>query len=300
MSSKKTKTSSRTVVVFGGSGYLGSHVCDVLTDAGFNVRIFDLRTSPYLRKGQSMILGDILDREKVMSAVRGCKFVYNLAGLANLDDASTKPLQTIRLNVEGNVNILDACVALKVEHYVYASTIYVYSEKGGFYRCSKQASELYIEEYQRRFGLDFTILRYGTLYGPRADMRNSVYRYLHSALMERRISCQGTGEEIRDYIHVRDAARLSVDILIPRYKNQHIIISGHHPIRFQDMVRMIQEILGKKIEVQYLKAQGSAHYNYTPYSFIPKIGNKLTGQLYVDMGQGFLECLYEMSPDLKK
>lgn len=294
MSKIKNSRKKETVIVFGGSGFLGSHVCDALTDQGYSVTIFDQNRSCYLRPEQKMIVGDILDRSKVLKAVEGCDFVYNFAGLADLNDASAKPLDTVRLNIVGNLNIMDAALIAKAKRYVYASTIYVYSEKGGFYRCSKQASELYIEEYKRRFAMDFTILRYGTLYGPRSDEHNSVHRYLRSALLDQRISCPGTGEEVRDYIHVRDAARLSVAILSSEYKNKHIIISGHHPIKFRDMVNMVQEILGKKIKVVFAKNENAAHYDYTPYSFIPKIGDKLTGQLYVDMGQGLLECLNDL------
>ncbi len=300
MTKAKKSVKSGTAIVFGGSGFLGSHVSDVLTEAGYRVKVYDKNQTEYLRPGQQMILGDVLDRPRVLKAAEGCDYVYNFAGIADLDDARTKPLDTVQLNLIGNLNIMDAALKVRVKRYVYASSIYVYSDKGGFYRCSKQASELYIEEYQRHFGLDFTILRYGTLYGPRADERNSVYRYLRSALMDHRVLCPGTGEEIRDYIHVRDAARLSMEILKSQYRNQHIIISGHHPIRFLDMVKMVQEILGKRIEVEFKKGKNAAHYDYTPYSFIPKIGNKLTGRLYVDMGQGLLECLNDLHSKPKR
>jgi len=170
----------------------------------------------------------------------------------------------------------------------------VYSQKGGFYRCSKQASEVYVEEFQRRFGLDYTILRYGTLYGPRADERNSVHRYLKDAFDSGRLSCDGTGEEIREYINVRDAARLSVEILNDEYRNKHIIITGHHPMKFKDMLFMIREILGKKISIEFSNEENQDHYNITPYSFSPKIGQKLVSHYYLDMGQGLLECLHEI------
>lgn len=294
--SKKIKNSKDKagVVVFGGSGFLGSHVADALSDAGYRVRLFDQKKSPFLREDQEMIIGDIRDNAKVCDAVRGCAYVYNFAGMADLDDASTKPQDTIDLNVTGNVNVMEAALKAGVKRFIYASTIYVYSDKGGFYRASKQASELYIEEYHRRFGLDFTILRYSTLYGPRADERNSIYRYLKQALAGEKIEVYGSGRQVRDYVHVRDAARLSVDILDERYENRHLIISGHHPIKFQDMILLMGEMLGKEIKVIPSQKASLAHYDYTPYSFTPKIGHKLTNHLYLDMGQGLLECLQEI------
>jgi hypothetical protein len=85
--------------------------------------------------------------------------------------------------------------------------IYVYSRDGGFYQCSKQSAEHYVEEYQRRYGLDYTILRYGSLYGPRSDHRNGLWRIVKSALDAGGVSYQGSSEEIRDYIHVEDAGQ---------------------------------------------------------------------------------------------
>lgn len=282
-------------IVFGGSGFVGSHVADDLIDSGYDVRIFDLKTSPYLKPEQEMIVGDILNFKQVLDAVEGCDYVYNFAGIADLDDATTKPIETVRLNIEGTVNILEACRQTAVKRFVPASTIYVYSNKGGFYRCSKQASELYIEEFHNKYGLDYTILRYGTLYGPRADMRNSIYRYLFQALNDKKIILPGDGEEIREYIHVRDAAKLTVKILESEFRNRHLIITGHHPIKFKELITTIKEILSNySVDVSYLHRTDPAHYSITPYAYVPKIGQKLTTNCYTDIGQGLLECLHEM------
>ena len=71
-------------VVFGGSGFIGSHVADELSARGHKVRIFDIRRSPYLQKGQEMVVGDILNEADVAKAVDGCDLVYNFAGFAHL------------------------------------------------------------------------------------------------------------------------------------------------------------------------------------------------------------------------
>lgn len=152
------------VLVFGGSGFLGSHVADALSDAGHEVTIFDLVKSTWLRSDQKFVSGDLLDEKIVSEIVSGFDVVYNFAALADLNQALDKPVDTIRINVLGNTYILEACKKHNVKRFIYASTVYVYSREGGFYRCSKQASESYIEEYQKCFGLDFTILRYGSLY----------------------------------------------------------------------------------------------------------------------------------------
>tara|TARA_B100000315_G_C14553369_1_gene576917 strand:- start:59 stop:931 length:873 start_codon:yes stop_codon:yes gene_type:complete len=285
---------AQNAIVFGGSGFLGSHVSDVLSEIGYEVTIFDLETSSYLQPGQKMVVGDILDREKVIKAVNGKDVVYHFAGLADLDDAKTKPMETVTRNILGTVNVLDAAVKAKVKHFIFSSTIYVYSSRGGFYRCSKQAGELYIEEYQKRYGLDFTILRYGSLYGPRATENNGIMRLLRQGLESGKITYQGTGEEMREYIYIKDAAKLTVDILSEKKKNRHLIITGHHPMKGSDMMKTINEILGNKVHVEYKNTPSSDHYGLTPYSFKPNFGSKLVSNVYMDMGQGLLECLHEI------
>ncbi len=285
------------IIVFGGSGFVGSHLADALTNAGHVVTIFDIKPSPYLQASQKFIQGDILDMEAIQRAVQGQDVIYNFAGLADLDDALARPIDTVRLNVLGCVNLLEAARHANIKRFVFASTIYVYSEAGGFYRVSKQACESYIEEYQRRFGVNYTILRYGTLYGRRADSRNSVYRYLKQALTERKISVRATGDEMREYIHVEDASRASVQILADEFENQNVILTGHHPMRFRDLMQMIREIVGADVQIDLqppLDSGATGHYRLTPYTFHPKIGKKLVNNYYVDMGQGLLDCLDEI------
>ena len=214
-----------TILVFGGSGFLGSHVADQLTLAGHDVRIFDRIASPWLRPEQKMIMGDLLDQTTLEEVIEGCEAVYNFAAIADLDEAFDKPLETARINVLGNVQILEACRKARVQRYVYASTVYVYSREGGFYRCSKQAAEQYVEEYQSRYGLDYTILRYGSLYGTRTDKRNGVWRIIERALKTGQVSYEGNSEAMREYIHVEDAARASVEALSDEFNNESVVLT---------------------------------------------------------------------------
>ena len=290
----------KQAIIFGGSGFLGSHVADSLSISGHKVTIFDKKESPYLRSDQTMIVGDILDVNQTRNAIKGQDIIYHFAGLADLDHAADKAMEAVNQNIVGTIHLLDVAVEFKIGRFVFASTIYVYSGLGGFYRCSKQACELYIEEYQKLYDLDFTILRYGSLYGPRAGASNSIRRYLKAGLENHRIFYPGTGDEIREYIHVKDAAKLSSEILAEGYKNQHIIITGHHPMKAGEMLVMVQEILNHKVSIDYAGNSNEGHYNITPYSFIPKVGSKLVSNLYMDMGQGFLECLQEISEDAEE
>ncbi len=281
-------------IVFGGSGFLGSHVADALSQRGYDVLIYDQIRSNYLSGTQQMIVGDILDFKKVKEALRGCDYAYNFAGLASIDNAPLDPLKTIQQNVLGNTHILEACRQNNIKRFVFASSIYVYSNLAPFYRSSKQASELIIDDYGKVFGLKYTILRYGSLYGKRTNQSNFIHRIIEQAIREGKITRIGDGEEIRDYIHVLDAAKCSVDILHDEYINQHVLLTGTQSTKVKDLLIMIGEILGGKVEIQYLPGTNSDHYTMTPYFFRPQLAKKLISSTYHDLGQGLLDVIYDI------
>lgn len=286
------------IVVFGGSGFLGSHVVDELVGRGHSVVIFDI--APCNTNSQiTHVSGDIRNKEEVRSALKGADYVYNFAGIANLDSASTMAVETAEYNVIGNINVLEACIHNKVKKFLYASTIYVYSEKGGFYRCSKQAAESYVEEFKRKYGLDYTIMRYGSLYGPRSAGKSSIHSIIRQALKEKKVVYCGTGDEVREYIHVRDAARLSADMMDSKYDNKHTIMTGHNSMRVNDMLEMLKETIGNNFVVERKAAEAdNDHYNITPYSYNPKTGQKIISNEYVDFGQGLLESVDEVYKEI--
>ncbi|MBF0290074.1 MAG: NAD(P)-dependent oxidoreductase [SAR324 cluster bacterium] len=286
------------VTVFGGSGFLGSHVCDQLSNAGYQVTIFDQVESQWLREDQQMFIGDILNEEQIAQAIQNAQFVFNFAGIADLDEAQARPIDTVRNNILGNTMILEACRQASVERYVFASSVYVYSKTGGFYRCSKQACELYIENYHEYFGLEYTILRYGSLYGQRSDSRNTIHRFVHQALTEKKITYGGSPKALREYIHVEDAARSSVKILEPEYANEHIVLTGHQPMRVGDLLKMIGEMLNEELKFEFESNPDYAHYEITPYSFNPRVGKKLAATFHVDLGQGVLHIVEELHQKL--
>ena len=281
-------------IVFGGSGFIGSHVADALTEAGYEVAIFDLKPSPYLLPVQKMIIGNIIDREAVEKAVIEQDIVYNFAGVANIEEARGKPFETVESNILGTTIILESCRKNKVQRFVFASTIYVYSGVGSFYRSSKQACELLIEDYNKVFGLPYTILRYGSLYGPRSDERNYIYTALKQAITEGKITSFGESDDVREYIHAADAARLSVKILSKEFENQNVILTGNQPITRGELLTMIKEMLGTHIEFTYLSTDSELHYKITPYSFSPKLARVYRGDSYLNLGQGLLQCIEEL------
>jgi UDP-glucose 4-epimerase len=283
-----------TVCVFGGAGFLGSHVSDQLTEAGYLVKIFDKEPSKWLNKNQIGIVGDISSYDEVFNAIKGVDIVYNFAAMSDLDEARIKPIETIQINILSNAYILEACKINKVSRFLFASSVYVYSREGGFYRCSKQASENYIEEYQKIYGLNYTVLRYGSLYGPRSDEKNGIYRILKMALEAGILKYEGNKDSLREYIHVEDAAKASVQALDEGFINESVVLTGQEPMRVVDLLNMISEILGLTTEIIFEDLNKSGHYIRTPYAYNPKIGRKYIPPFHVDMGQGLIQLIDEI------
>ena len=270
-----SKQNNESVLVCGGSGFLGSHVADALSDAGFKVRIFDTRVSPYLRPDQKMIVGSILDLGTLVEAVRGCSFVYNFAGISDIAASIDNREETTRFNVLGNMHVLEASRLNRAKRYVFASTVYVYSKMGSFYRASKQVCEKQVENYFDGFGLEYTILRYGSLYGRRSDSRNGIYRLVQQALKRNEMSYGGTEHAMREYVHVLDAAKLSVEILSEEFSNKPVIITGHERMTVGALMRMIAEMVPGNPTLKFGAFPVEGHYEMTPYSFNPKHGKIL-------------------------
>jgi UDP-glucose 4-epimerase len=283
--------------VIGGSGFLGSHVSDQLSEAGYQVLIYDRVPSPWQRADQTMVVADLLDEAALNEAITDCEAVYNFAAIADLDEALDKPLETVKVNILGNAMVLEACRRHGVKRYVYASTVYVHSREGGFYRCSKHAAEQFVEEYQRRYGLDYTVLRYGSLYGPRSDHHNGLWRIVRKAIETRQVSYQGSPEAMREYIHVEDAARASVVALGEEFRNQHVVLTGQEPMRVMDLLKMLAEILGISQSVEFVESDHPGHYIRTPYAYQTRLGRKYVPPLHVDLGQGLLELIGEIHKD---
>lgn len=281
------------VVVTGGSGFLGSHVADALSDAGYRVVVLDATPSRFLRADQTMVVGDIGDSAALERAFAGARVVHHVAGIADIDDCNRDPARAAEVNVLGTVRVLEAAKRAGVERFVFSSSAYIYSRHGGFYRASKQAAEAFIETFAETGGPAFTILRYGSLYGRRADRRNRIYRMIEEALRDGRISFPGHADALREFIHVRDAARLSVAVLAPAYANKHVLITGFERVRIRDVAAMIREILMRDIAIEFAEGEPAGHYLLTPYNFRPDIAEKIVSESFVEFGHGLLDCIRE-------
>ena len=286
---------AKKVLVVGGSGFLGSHVADELTEKGYEVTIFDQKKSTWINDNQKFIESDLLDREHVIKSLEGFNFVIHFAGIADIGESKEKPLETIETNIIGTANLLEGCRKNKIEKFIFASSVYVFSKYGSFYGKSKQACELLIEEYQNEFNLDYIHVRYGSLYGPRAQEWNGLKKYISEIIKNKQIDFSGNGEEKREYIHVKDAAIMTASLLESDEKNIAVNITGHQVISTLDLFKLIFEVLQLEEKINLSKESNVvSHYKISQYSFQPKESKKLVPKKFIDIGQGVLEIIHEI------
>ena len=172
--------------------------------------------------------------------------------------------------------------------------MYVYSDRGSFYKTSKIACESLIQEYQKKSSLKPTILRFGSLYGPRANDANLISKFISNALINSKIKFDSDGEELREYIHVFDAVRLSIKSLSSNYIGKDLIITGIQKTRIKEIIHIISEIIDKKISITFKKKNPGDHYSLTPYKYSNPFADKLTADKHIDLGQGILHLIKEL------
>ena len=298
MSYKNSKEVAKTIVIFGGSGFIGGYVVNELLKRHYRVIVVDLNPPKYFPDVE-FIACNILDPQNVLDAIyANTHAVYNFAGFASLDAAVDNPYDTFNLNVMGNLNIMEAVKKKNINRYIFASSAYAMSNKGSFYGISKLTSEKIIEEYQKKYNCRYTIIRYGSVYSEQNHYNNYIYNLIRKALRDHRIIHHGDGEELREYIHAADAAKLSVDVLEQsNYENQHLILTGHEKMKRIELFNMIKEIANRDIEIELYETNNSHHYQFTPYAYEPTSSKKLTCNPYIDMGQGLLECIKQVCKD---
>ena len=276
------------IIVTGGSGFLGSHVADELSKRGHNVTIFDKKKSKWIRPDQKMYLGDILNAKDLENVMKGADAVFHFAALADIDEALKKPIETANINISGTVLALEFSYKYKIKRFVHASTIYVNSRDGGFYRCSKKAAEDYVEEYHNTFGLDYTVLRFGSLYGERSDNTNGVTSIINRAINTGELSYPGSIRSVREYIHIKDAAKASADILKEKFKNKYITLTGKKGIKVYDVLKILAKILKISKNIKFLDKKLLGHYTISPFTYKPKIGKKFIFNSNIDFEKGLL------------
>ena len=283
------------VLVIGGSGFLGSHIVDELIKKKYKVLVYDLKLPKNKNSKANYIKGNISNIKKIQKIIDKCNLVYNFAGIGDLKEAYENPISTIKYNILLSAKILECCIKYKIERYIYASSIYALSDNGSFYRCSKQAAENYIIEYNRKENLNYTILRFGSLYGPRSNYNNGLYKIIENYFKSKTLSYFGSKLIKRNYIYVKDAAKLCVKILNKKYQNQIVEITGKKKIIISEVMRYLSKILKYKKKIRYQNISSINHYIENPYTY--KINYGLRS--YINKEKNFKDGLKELIDIIK-
>ncbi|MBL6693295.1 MAG: NAD(P)-dependent oxidoreductase [SAR86 cluster bacterium] len=280
------KKNKNKILIFGGNGFIGSAVANKLLSQGYSVSVADVHEKPSNKNIEYFNI-DITDSKSFSNKLdKDFDIIFNFAAVADIGESSKFFDKTISTNILGNINILNFSKEINIERFVYASSMYVFGDKGGVYGASKKVSEILVQQYAERFGFSFTHLRYGSLYGPGAQDWNSIKRYVKSINKEKQIKHWGTGEEVREYIHVDDAAKLTLKAVEKKYENTALSITGHQKYTSKELISMIFEMMNIKPKITFENKISNEHYKFSPYSHTPLLGNKLISEEYIDFGQG--------------
>ncbi len=263
------------VTILGGSGFIGSVLADLLSKKKYKVTILDTKIKKTLKKNQNFIKGSILNDNKLDKAIKGSKYVFNFAALADLDIAKNKPLETANINIIGTIKSLIISRKYNIKKFIHASSIYANSEQGGFYGSSKKAAEDYIEKFWKKYNLKFTILRFGSLYGPKAGKNNGINYIIDSFLKTRLLSYKGKKNAARKYIHVEDACLACIKSINRKYDNEYLTITGKNKVKVFSVMKHIAKVFNYKKKLRFFNLEIEGHYVNSPRSFIPRQGKSL-------------------------
>jgi UDP-glucose 4-epimerase len=259
MATAETPSRALTVLVTGGSGFIGSHVVDRLLAAGHRPRIFDRDPSPYHdRAAVPLVRGELRDLPGLRRAMRGCDAVIHLAAAADVGLVEASPVASEEHNARGTLHVLEAARLEEVGRVVYASTIWVYSDTAGelmeesvalappahLYSATKLAGELYCHSYRELYGLEHTILRFGIPYGPRARPAGVLPRFVSRALAGEPLSIAGDGRQSRRYVYVEDLADGVVRSLAPVAANRVYNLPGSEDVSVLELASTVGELVG--------------------------------------------------------
>jgi len=294
-------------LVTGGSGFLGHHLVKELMKNNIETVVYDIfklsdnDADPLHHPPCSFVEGDIQDADKLTAAMKGCDYVFHTAAIADVDQARKIPRKTMEVNVVGTTTCLDAALENNVKRFLFASTVYVSGNRGSFYRLSKQTCESLCKTYHEEFGLEYTTLRYGSLYGREPNHWNFIYGVCKSLLTKGEFTYSSSPDAVREYIHINDAARETVRIAgDSQMANKAVLITGHQRMKMREFFDMVTEILGRDVTIHYAPEDNNPHYVITPYSFEIDVPVRVNLSTYVDISEGILDCLKEVQKELDR
>ena len=289
------------VLVTGGAGFIGSHLCERLLSEGHLVTCLDnldpfypsevkwANISAALQdRNFRFVRGDILDAGLVDAALSGraavetadaghgsstrevgpisepVDAVVHLAALAGVRPSSERPLEYMRVNVEGTANLLERARRAGVSHFVFASSSSVYGlskdvpfsehqalHPASVYGASKRAAEIVCQAYHSLYGLPVTALRFFTVYGPRQRPEMAIHKFARLMLRCEPIPVYGDGSAARDYTYVDDIVDGLVRAIGRPGGYQVFNLGNTHPTRLDELIGQLGKALGVTPELEH-------------------------------------------------
>jgi UDP-glucuronate 4-epimerase len=270
-----------TYVVTGAAGFIASKVCEFLLEADNSVigidnfdPMYDLRLKDWrLKRLQAFpkftfhredicnltILRDIFSTSLQVDAV------INLDAKAGVRDSVLDPWSYYNTNVTGTLNLLEICKECKIKKFILASTSSIYGNDAPYptpetsdsshplqpYAASKKAAETLSYSYHYLHGLDVSVVRYFTVYGPAGRPAMSMYRFTKWIAEGETVTIYGDGNQTRGFTYVDDIARGTIQALKPLGYGI-FNLGGHQTISINDLIHTFESLLGKKAVLQYL------------------------------------------------
>lgn len=274
-------------VVTGGRGFIGSHVVQALQDQGHEVTVIDLADGTHDV--------DICDTQALTQVFKrvGAQYVFHLAAVADARNALNDPIKAVTTNVGGTASVLDAARQSGVKRVILASTCWVanamgsgvldenspfLAEGGGHvYTTTKIASEHLAYDFQKLYGLPFTILRYGIPYGPGMWGGLVLRNFLDRALSGQPLTIFGDGSASRRFVYVEDLARAHVLALQDVATNQVYNLEGMRFVTIKELAELVSRLLDG-VEILYKEEANRVG----EFQYFRKLisGNKA----YIDLG----------------
>ncbi|NLI92084.1 MAG: SDR family oxidoreductase [Peptococcaceae bacterium] len=219
------------VLVTGGAGFIGSHIVDKLIEEKHQVVVVDNLSTGKLKnvnKAAIFFKGDITETEKIIKIFRAeePEYVIHHAAQISVQNSLQDPYFDATINILGTLNILQCCKDYGVKKIIYASSAAVYGDPKFLpideihhinplspYGISKHTPEHFMKMYAKLFGLNYTVLRYSNVYGPRQDPQGEggvVSIFMNNLLQGKPLIIYGDGNQTRDFIYVEDIAKANI------------------------------------------------------------------------------------------
>jgi nucleoside-diphosphate-sugar epimerase len=273
----------KKILLTGGGGFIGTHLCRVLSDEN-EVVIYDNqhRDAIHLtdlpeRPTVTFIKGDVMDAGGVEEAMAGCQMVIHLAAIAGIDTVNKRPTVTMKVNMTGTQNVLEAAVKEGVERLVDFSTSEVYgsfvyqADEGDstihgrvgvlrwIYAVSKLAAEHMTHCYHVEYGLPAVTVRPFNIYGPYQVGEGAIQKFILAALKDEPLFINGDGSQIRAWCYIDDFIRGVLLCLEKEEAVGEVFNIGNHgaAVTIRDLAEKIISLSGSSSKLEFRDALGA-------------------------------------------